>query len=308
MSPSPPATCACSRRSPTRPCSGPRSKSPRARTPPGPSRSKSPDKRVSDSKIGEKRIDRKNDLATFTFVGLNLAPGPNRIRVTAVGPDGSQGKSVEVTAYGRGPAKRLEIVSDKPELSAGGRDSTDCFACEPRPVEPPRGGRLGRARGLEGKSRKELRKCGRRRRTRSLKSALWTAGGVDVPESPEEKNAPKASRLSPLVGGEGRVMTRLRQRAAARRRFARRRARSRAAAPCASPPKSAARFSSASAKSPSAAARPNSLTTESDGERPQPPRLLLPRPVPRREEPPDALLRLAASDQSHGGPRPPLPA
>ncbi|MFL6256602.1 MAG: hypothetical protein ACJ74T_16475, partial [Pyrinomonadaceae bacterium] len=41
--------------------------------------------RVPDSKIGEKRIDRRNDLATFSFVGLGVQPGPNRIRVTAVG-------------------------------------------------------------------------------------------------------------------------------------------------------------------------------------------------------------------------------
>ena len=80
--------------------------------------------RVPDSKIGEKRIDRKNDLATFTFVGLGVAPGPNRVRVTAVGPDGRAGKTVELTVYGRGPAKRLEIVTDRAELSAGGRDST----------------------------------------------------------------------------------------------------------------------------------------------------------------------------------------
>src|SRR5204863_7746135 len=69
------------------------------------------------------RIDRKNDLATFTFVGLGVVPGPNRIKVTAIGPDGAAGKSVELVAYGRGPAKRLEIVTDKAELSAGGRDS-----------------------------------------------------------------------------------------------------------------------------------------------------------------------------------------
>ncbi|HEY0173527.1 MAG TPA: SdrD B-like domain-containing protein, partial [Pyrinomonadaceae bacterium] len=80
--------------------------------------------RVPDSKIGETRIDRKNDLATFTFVGLGLRPGPNRIRVTAVGPNGATGQTIELTAYGRGPAKRLEIVTDKAELSAGGRDST----------------------------------------------------------------------------------------------------------------------------------------------------------------------------------------
>ena len=80
--------------------------------------------RVPDSKIGETRIDRKNNLATYTFVGLGVQPGPNRIRVTAVGPEGQAGKAVELSAYGRGPAKRLEIVPEKVELSAGGRDST----------------------------------------------------------------------------------------------------------------------------------------------------------------------------------------
>ncbi|HEX8687818.1 MAG TPA: SdrD B-like domain-containing protein, partial [Pyrinomonadaceae bacterium] len=80
--------------------------------------------RVPDSKIGETRIDRKNGLATYTFVGLGVAPGPNRVRVTAVGPEGQAGKTVELVAYGRGPAKRLEIVPEKAELSAGGRDST----------------------------------------------------------------------------------------------------------------------------------------------------------------------------------------
>ncbi|MCA1594468.1 MAG: DUF11 domain-containing protein [Acidobacteria bacterium] len=80
--------------------------------------------RVPDSKIGERRLDHRNELATFTFVGLNVQPGPNKIKVTAISPAGARGESVELVAYGRGPAKRLEIVSDKAELSAGGRDST----------------------------------------------------------------------------------------------------------------------------------------------------------------------------------------
>ncbi|MGB8506815.1 MAG: hypothetical protein WCD76_00285, partial [Pyrinomonadaceae bacterium] len=79
--------------------------------------------RVSESKIGERRVDHRNELATFTFVGLNILPGPNKIKVTAVSPTGAAGESMEVVAYGRGPAKRLEIVSDRAELSAGGRDS-----------------------------------------------------------------------------------------------------------------------------------------------------------------------------------------
>ncbi len=80
--------------------------------------------RISDAKIGQRRVDRKNALATFTFVGINVQPGPNKIKVTAIGPDGARGEAVDFVAYGRGPAKRLEIVADKMELSAGGRDST----------------------------------------------------------------------------------------------------------------------------------------------------------------------------------------
>lgn len=161
--------------------------------------------RVPDSKIGEKRIDRRNDLATFTFVGLNVAPGPNRIRVTAVGPDGSQGKSVEVTAYGRGPAKRLEIVSDKPELSAGGRDSAvlrvrafdqwNHPAADGSVALAVSKGRLVRVDegGAENNEKPEDNSTAR-------------SGGPDVPENPEATNAPTGEQIIPLVGGEGRVM------------------------------------------------------------------------------------------------------
>ncbi|HVF44079.1 MAG TPA: SdrD B-like domain-containing protein, partial [Pyrinomonadaceae bacterium] len=154
--------------------------------------------RVSDSKIGEKRIDRKNDLATFTFVGLNVAPGPNRIRVTAVGPDGSQGKTVEVTAYGRGPAKRLEILSDRPELSAGGRDSTTLRvrafdqwnhpAADGSVALAVSKGRLVRVE--EGDAEKKASE----------------EAGVETPDNPEAKNAPTGEQIIPLVGGEGRVI------------------------------------------------------------------------------------------------------
>jgi uncharacterized repeat protein (TIGR01451 family) len=80
--------------------------------------------RVPDSKIGERRLDHRNRIATFTFVGINVVPGPNRVRVTAVGPGGAQGRSVDLVAYGRGPARRVEVFTDKPEVAAGGRDST----------------------------------------------------------------------------------------------------------------------------------------------------------------------------------------
>jgi uncharacterized repeat protein (TIGR01451 family) len=79
--------------------------------------------RISDSSIGTSRVDHKNAVSTFSFVGLNLRPGPNRVIVTATGPNKERGASVELTVYGRGPAKRLEIVPEKSELQASGRDS-----------------------------------------------------------------------------------------------------------------------------------------------------------------------------------------
>ena len=157
--------------------------------------------RIPDSKMGEKRIDRKNDLATYTFVGLNIAPGPNRIRVTAIGPDGSQGRSVEVTAYGRGPAKRLEIISDKQELSAGGRDST---ILRVRALDqwnhPAADGSVALAVSSGHLLRVDEGVADRSGKPSDEKS------GVDVPENAETKNAPTGEQIVPLVGGEGRVM------------------------------------------------------------------------------------------------------
>ena len=81
-------------------------------------------KKISNKTIGTTRKDPKNKIVTYTFIGLNLKPGPNKLRVTAVGPGDAPGKSVEIDIYGRGPAKRLEIISDRSELQASGRDST----------------------------------------------------------------------------------------------------------------------------------------------------------------------------------------
>ena len=53
-----------------------------------------------------------------------MRPGPNRIRVTPIAADGSAGRTEEIMVMGRGPARRLEIVSDKSEIQAGGGDFT----------------------------------------------------------------------------------------------------------------------------------------------------------------------------------------
>lgn len=79
---------------------------------------------VSEKNIGVRSLDRKNQVSTFTFVGLNLKPGPNRVRCTAISPEGANGRTAELVVIGRGPARRLQIVSERSEIQSGGSDST----------------------------------------------------------------------------------------------------------------------------------------------------------------------------------------
>ncbi|HEY5839832.1 MAG TPA: hypothetical protein VIT19_12405, partial [Pyrinomonadaceae bacterium] len=79
---------------------------------------------VSDKNIGKRRVDHKNKIAGFTFVGLNVRPGPNKLEVTAIAANGSAGQPQEIVVMGRGPARRLEITTEKTEIQAGGSDST----------------------------------------------------------------------------------------------------------------------------------------------------------------------------------------
>lgn len=83
--------------------------------------------RVGANNIGERRVDHKNHVSTFVFVGINLRPGPNHIKVAAVSPGGVAGRIIEQTVYGRGPAKRLVVTPERNEVQAGGRDSTRIF-------------------------------------------------------------------------------------------------------------------------------------------------------------------------------------
>lgn len=80
--------------------------------------------KISDKNIGTTRLDQKNDVATFTYVSIGLRPGPNRVRVTPISPDGKTGNTQEFTVNGRGPAQRIEVVPEKTAIQAGGRDST----------------------------------------------------------------------------------------------------------------------------------------------------------------------------------------
>lgn len=80
-------------------------------------------KQISDKNIGETRIDRANQITTYTFAGLTLPPGPNEIRVTPIGPKNEPGAPVDLKVMGRGPVRRIEIVTERKEIISGGKDS-----------------------------------------------------------------------------------------------------------------------------------------------------------------------------------------
>ena len=84
-------------------------------------------KLISDKTIGSTRKDPKNKIVTYTYIGLGLKPGPNKLRVFAVNPKGKRDGVKELNLYGRGPAKRFEMVSERKELQASGRDSTNVY-------------------------------------------------------------------------------------------------------------------------------------------------------------------------------------
>ena len=48
---------------------------------------------ISEKNIGTSRLDQKNKVSTFTFVGITLRPGPNRVRATALDPQGTAGRT-----------------------------------------------------------------------------------------------------------------------------------------------------------------------------------------------------------------------
>lgn len=80
--------------------------------------------KIGENNIGTTREDQRNQLTTYTFIGLGTKPGPNRLTVRSISPQGNTGSSKELVVYGRGSAKRIEILPAKKELQASGRDRT----------------------------------------------------------------------------------------------------------------------------------------------------------------------------------------
>lgn len=79
---------------------------------------------IGENSIGTTREDHRNQVTTFTFVGLGLKPGPNVVRVTGVGPQGEKTAATELVVFGRGSARRIEIEPTRRQLEASGRDKT----------------------------------------------------------------------------------------------------------------------------------------------------------------------------------------
>src|SRR3989442_1751822 len=58
--------------------------------------------KISDKNIGVRSLDHKNQVSTFTYVGLTLKPGLNRLSCTAISPGGAPSRTEEIVVIGRG--------------------------------------------------------------------------------------------------------------------------------------------------------------------------------------------------------------
>lgn len=69
--------------------------------------------RVDDTAIGRRTYDRGFARQTFDWVGVELSPGPNRLRAVVTSADGEQTER-SIVVYRSGPTDRVEIVPEAP--------------------------------------------------------------------------------------------------------------------------------------------------------------------------------------------------
>ncbi len=160
---------------------------------------------VSEKNIGRRALDHKNHIATFTFVGINVKPGPNKVRLTPVAKDGAAGRSQEISVMGRGAAQRLEIVSERSEIQAGGADSTvvhiKAFDQWNNPAADGDVGvetSLGEIQGLEVATQKSASDASKKNDVRSPATLKFTGGEVTVKLI--SSGAPGEARLHATTG------------------------------------------------------------------------------------------------------------
>jgi fimbrial isopeptide formation D2 family protein/uncharacterized repeat protein (TIGR01451 family) len=151
---------------------------------------------ISDKNIGTSRLDQKNQVATYSFVGLDVHPGPNRVRVTTISPEGVPGDMADFAVRGRGPAKRLELTAEKTSVQADGRDYSTVHV---RAFDQWGSPALDDQVALDTTSGQLMRLDQQARSPGSIGSPSQVAGMID-----QKPNQPHGM-IVPLVGGEATV-------------------------------------------------------------------------------------------------------
>jgi uncharacterized repeat protein (TIGR01451 family) len=167
---------------------------------------------ISEKNIGTVRQDQKNNVTTYTYVGVELRPGPNNIRVIAISPEGLAGRTQDLIVLGRGPVRRLEILTEKAEIQSGGRDSTilrvraydqwGSPAADDQVVVETSSGDLWRADQKPGAKAAEVRAA----ELRSSSGSDASKPVLSITAARTEKAGPGLSQvIVPLVQGEATV-------------------------------------------------------------------------------------------------------
>ena len=73
--------------------------------------------KIGVSNIGETRVDNRNQVTTYSFVGIGLKPGENDVILTAIDADGGRGKSTNFKVFGRGAAEKVEVTTKKSDTT-----------------------------------------------------------------------------------------------------------------------------------------------------------------------------------------------
>lgn len=156
---------------------------------------------VSADNIGTSRLDQKNQVSTFTFVGISLRPGPNRVRLTAVSPDGKPAHTQEMTVMGRGPVRRLELVPEATEVQSGGREAVTLRL---RAFDQWNNPALDDQVAVETSEGQLLRmnEVKREERPEQSKPLSANANNIAEPVNPEQANQPQTQLVVQLENGE----------------------------------------------------------------------------------------------------------
>src|SRR5207253_2499625 len=162
-------------------------------------------KAISDKDIGTTRQDNKNRVTTYTYVGIELRPGPNSVRVTPISPAGAAGRPTQLTVLGRGPARRLEIFTDKKEIQADGRDSTIVLVSAYDHWGSPAADDQVALETSAGELLRIDDQTGKTKATADASAGIDSSLRPDVSVLRERRSARQTQVIVSLIGGEARL-------------------------------------------------------------------------------------------------------